>query len=96
MRPGHRRPFCCWGGRAAIAKGKLAQQGHTFQAPAMFVVTEAEAAAIRAVFEQEGELSAAIELRRRIEVGLALEPCLALRQDVGVILLAGMRGLFLA
>ena len=30
----------------------------------MFVVTEAEAAAIRAVFEQQGELSAAIELRR--------------------------------
>jgi hypothetical protein len=30
----------------------------------MFIVTEAEAAAIRAVFEQEGELSAAIELRR--------------------------------
>jgi hypothetical protein len=30
----------------------------------MFVVTEAEAAAIRAVFDQEGELSAAIELRR--------------------------------
>ena len=30
----------------------------------MFVVTEAEAAAIRAVFEQEGEMSAAIELRR--------------------------------
>ena len=30
----------------------------------MFVVTAAEAAAIRAVFEQEGELSAAIELRR--------------------------------
>jgi hypothetical protein len=30
----------------------------------MFVVTEAEAAAIRAVFEQDGELSAAIELRR--------------------------------
>jgi hypothetical protein len=28
------------------------------------VVTEAEAAAIRAVFEQEGELSAAIEVRR--------------------------------
>jgi hypothetical protein len=34
-------------------------------APAMFVVTEADAAAIRAVFEQRGELSAAIELRRR-------------------------------
>jgi hypothetical protein len=31
----------------------------------MFVVTEAEAAAIRAVFEQRGELPAAIELRRR-------------------------------
>lgn len=31
----------------------------------MFAVTEADAAAIRAVFEQEGELSAAIELRRR-------------------------------
>jgi hypothetical protein len=31
----------------------------------MFVVTEEDAAAIRAVFEQEGELSAAIELRRR-------------------------------
>ena len=31
----------------------------------MFVVTEADAAAIRAVFDEEGELSAAIELRRR-------------------------------
>ena len=31
----------------------------------MFVVTEAEAAVIRAVYEQHGELSAAIELRRR-------------------------------
>ncbi|WP_158921531.1 hypothetical protein [Acidisphaera sp. S103] len=31
----------------------------------MFVVTEANAAAIRTVFEQEGEFSAAIELRRR-------------------------------
>jgi hypothetical protein len=30
----------------------------------MFVVTEADAAAIRAVFEQEGELSDAIEVRR--------------------------------
>jgi hypothetical protein len=30
----------------------------------MFVVTEAEAAAIRIAFEQQGELSAAIELRR--------------------------------
>jgi hypothetical protein len=31
----------------------------------MFVVTEVEAAAIRAVFEQRGEFAAAIELRRR-------------------------------
>ncbi len=31
----------------------------------MFVVTEADAAAIRAVFHEEGELSAVIELRRR-------------------------------
>jgi hypothetical protein len=31
----------------------------------MFVVTEAEAAAIRAVYEQRGEFAAAIELRRR-------------------------------
>ena len=31
----------------------------------MFVIIEADAAAIRAAYEQEGELSAAIELRRR-------------------------------
>jgi hypothetical protein len=30
----------------------------------MFVVTEAEAAAIRTAFEQQGELAAAVELRR--------------------------------
>lgn len=30
----------------------------------MFVVSEAEAAAIRAIFEENGELAAAIELRR--------------------------------
>jgi hypothetical protein len=30
----------------------------------MFVVTEAEAAAIRAIYEQSGEVSAAAELRR--------------------------------
>ena len=32
---------------------------------AMFVVSEADAAAIRTAFEQRGELSAAVELRRR-------------------------------
>ena len=31
----------------------------------MFIITEADAAAIRATFNQEGDLSAAIELRRR-------------------------------
>jgi hypothetical protein len=30
----------------------------------MFIVTEADAAAIRTAYEQEGELSAAIEVRR--------------------------------
>ena len=30
----------------------------------MFVVTEADAAAIRAIFEQRGEFAAAVELRR--------------------------------
>jgi hypothetical protein len=32
--------------------------------PAMFVVSEEAAAAIRTAYEQEGELSAAIEVRR--------------------------------
>jgi hypothetical protein len=31
----------------------------------MYVVTEADAAAIREIYERDGELSAAIELRRR-------------------------------
>ena len=31
----------------------------------MFVVTKADSAAIRAIFNEEGELSAAIEVRRR-------------------------------
>jgi hypothetical protein len=31
----------------------------------MFLVTEADATAIRTIFEQEGEFAAAIELRRR-------------------------------
>jgi len=31
----------------------------------MFMITDADAAAIRAIFDEEGELSAAIELRRR-------------------------------
>jgi len=31
----------------------------------MFAITEADAAAIRVIFDEEGELSAAIEVRRR-------------------------------
>ena len=33
----------------------------------MFLVTESDAAAIRAAFEQSGELAAAVELRRRFK-----------------------------
>ena len=40
----------------------LTRTGH---ATTMFAVTEADAGAIRAVFNEEGELFAAIELRRR-------------------------------
>ena len=43
---------------------QLAGHAPRHHASCMFVVTEAEAAAIRATFEQQGELSAAIELRR--------------------------------
>jgi hypothetical protein len=43
----------------------LPATGAGAHAPPMFVVSEADAAAIRAVYEQSGELSAAIELRRR-------------------------------
>ena len=47
--------------RGAVLVGRGAHR----HAIGMFVVTEADAAAIRDVFHQEGELSAAIELRRR-------------------------------
>ena len=48
----------------AARHGALAALGaHTHSAD-MFVVTEADAAAIRAAFDRGGELSAAVELRR--------------------------------
>ena len=54
---------------ASIAAGhatfRLLSPGRESHAPGMFVVSEAEAAAIRTAFEQRGELSAAVELRRR-------------------------------
>ena len=43
---------------------QLVGHGQRTHAQAMFVVSEAEAAAIRAAFEQGGELAAAVELRR--------------------------------
>jgi hypothetical protein len=42
----------------------IAGHNASTHALAMFVVTEAEAAEIRAVYEQRGEFSAAVELRR--------------------------------
>jgi hypothetical protein len=43
----------------------LAGHDPRLHAHRMFVVSESDAAAIRTAFEQDGELSAAIELRRR-------------------------------
>ena len=50
--------------RAEDRYGELAAFGACTHPADMFVVTEAEAAAIRAVYEQRGEFSAAVELRR--------------------------------
>jgi hypothetical protein len=52
-------------GRPKEADNALASGGAHRHAFGMFVIAEADAAAIRAIFDQEGELSAAIELRRR-------------------------------
>ncbi len=42
----------------------VAGRNASAHAPAMFAITEAEAAGIRVAFEQRGELSAVVELRR--------------------------------
>ena len=55
---------CCHGCRSVPAIG-LAGPHPRSHAPEMFVVSGAEAAAIRAVFQERGELSATLELRRR-------------------------------
>ena len=44
--------------------GSAVRGSSASHAGAMFVVTEAEAAAIRVVFEREGDVSATIEVRR--------------------------------
>jgi hypothetical protein len=46
-------------------RSALAAPGPRLHVQEMYVVSEADAAAIRTVFEQEGEFAAAIELRRR-------------------------------
>ena len=43
---------------------RLAGDRPRSHAPGMFVVSEAEAAAIRAIFHRQGEFAAAVELRR--------------------------------
>ena len=43
---------------------RLLSPGRESHPPGLFAVSEAEAAAIPAVYEQRGELSAAVELRR--------------------------------
>ena len=48
--------------RTRTALASRGARHHVFE---VFLITEADAAVIRAIFDQEGELSAAIELRRR-------------------------------
>ena len=50
---------------SARVNAALAARSARPHAVGMFTVSEADAAAIRTAFDQEGELSAAIELRRR-------------------------------
>jgi hypothetical protein len=49
---------------ASVTEHWLADCAARAHSPGMFAVTEKEAAVIRAAFEQRGELSAAVELRR--------------------------------
>lgn len=52
----------CWNRRVA---NSLARRHPPASAAAVFVVTEEDAAGIRAVFERAGDFSAAFELRQR-------------------------------
>jgi hypothetical protein len=52
-------------GAGHLPAAALAVAGVSPHAQAMFVVTEADTAAIRTAFDEGGELSAAVELRRR-------------------------------
>jgi hypothetical protein len=48
--------------RGLVPRIPPADHEASYHAPGMFLVTEADADAIRTIFNQEGELSAAIEL----------------------------------
>ena len=50
--------------RKALVAISLAASGRSAHAPGMFVVSEVQAAAIRAAFDRGGEFTTAIELRR--------------------------------
>ena len=47
----------------------------------MFLVSDADAAAICAAYDQGGEFSAAVELRRRFPLVRGQRPCAAMRQS---------------
>jgi len=60
--------------RGIVADGALPGVAPTAIFPTMFTVTEADATAIRAVYEQDGELSAAMESMRMSGVSGASRP----------------------
>ena len=62
--PAHIGPVVRAPSAAEFNRGRLLGHGLRRHAAAMFAVTEAEAAAIRAAFDRGGELSATVELRR--------------------------------
>ena len=53
------------GGRNTVVEITLDVAGASSHAPAMFVVTEEDETAIRAVYVQRGEFATAVELRQR-------------------------------
>jgi len=58
---------CCGAQRhAGVITARLPPTTRTAHPSSMFMVNESDAAAIRAAYFNEGELSAAIELRRRL------------------------------
>jgi hypothetical protein len=64
LSPDEAVPFDQPGIAIGVAEAPLPTAIHINHALTMFVVTEAQAAMIRATYEQRGEISAAIELRQ--------------------------------